>query len=321
MYRPDVVVLGTFVADLAFKAERLPIVGETLHGSGFAIGPGGKGSNQAIAAARAGAKVAMITRIGRDSFGEMARQAWFTDGVDTSQVATDDNAPTGAAFIFVSTKTGDNAIIIENGAAANISVVDVRAAEPIIASAKVFITQFEQPVAAAIEGLRIARRHGVTTVLNPAPAIAVDDAIYGLCDYVTPNETEATTLTGIDARNEEGALRAAESFLGRGARNALITLGSSGALLRGERGVHRVPAFAGMSVIDTTGAGDAFNGGLAVALAEGRSAADAVHFASAVAAISVQRPGTAPSMPARAEIDAFLASHGRSAPIAAKLAC
>ncbi|AMS43026.1 hypothetical protein AA2016_4109 [Aminobacter aminovorans] len=310
MDRADIVVLGTFVADLAFKAERLPVVGETLLGQGFAMGPGGKGSNQVIAAARAGARSAMITRVGQDSFGDMARQTWSRDGVDTSHVLIDEAAPTGAAFIFVSSRTGDNAIIIESGAAANLSPADVRAAEGLISGARVFVTQFEQPIETAIEGLRLARGHGVTTILNPAPALPVDDAIYVNCDFVTPNETEAATLTGIDTATDEGALQAAASLVRRGARNALITLGAKGALLHGEAGTHFVPAFKVTKVVDTTGAGDAFNGGFAVAIAEGRNPVDAVRFGAAVAALSVQKPGTAPSMPTRADIDAFIRANG-----------
>ncbi|GAA4111114.1 ribokinase [Aminobacter aganoensis] len=310
MDRADIVVLGTFVADLAFKAERLPVIGETLLGRGFAMGPGGKGSNQVIAAARAGARSAMITRVGQDAFGEMARQTWSGDGVNTSHVLIDETAPTGAAFIFVSSETGDNAIIIESGAAANLSAADVRAAAQLISGAKVFVTQFEQPIEAAIEGLRLARSHGVTTILNPAPALPVEASIYAHCDYVTPNETEAATLTGIDTTTEEGAVRAAARLVELGAANALITLGSKGALLHGAAGTHFVPAFRVAKVVDTTGAGDAFNGGFAVAIAEGRPPLEAIRFGSALAALSVQKPGTAPSMPTRAEIDAFLRAKG-----------
>ncbi|HHY49385.1 MAG TPA: ribokinase, partial [Alphaproteobacteria bacterium] len=156
----SVVVLGIFVVDLAFMAPRLPIMGETILGQGFKIGPGGKGSNQSIAAARAGGDVAIITRIGHDTFGEMARKAWAGDGIDATAVVEDESLPTGAAFIFVSTETGNNAIIVESGAASRLSVDDVRAAEPSIAKAKVFVTQFEQPIETAMEGLRLARRHG-----------------------------------------------------------------------------------------------------------------------------------------------------------------
>jgi ribokinase len=178
-----VVVLGIFVADLAFMAPRLPVMGETILGQGFRIGPGGKGSNQTVAAARAGGNVALITRVGRDPFGEIARKTWAADNVDTSAVIEDTQNPTGAAFIFVSTETGNNAIIVESGAAAKISPADVRGAERVFDGAKVFMTQFEQPIDAAMEGLRLARSRGVTTILNPAPAIPVtDQSIYGLCD-------------------------------------------------------------------------------------------------------------------------------------------
>jgi ribokinase len=302
----SVVVVGIFVADLAFMAPRLPVMGETILGQGFKSGPGGKGSNQAIAAARAGGDVAIVTRIGRDTFGAMARQAWAADGVAVSAVVEDAALPTGAAFIFVSTETGNNAIIVESGAAAQLSVGDVRAAEATIAGAKVFMTQFEQPIDTAMEGLRLARKHGVTTVLNPAPALPVDNAIYALCDFVTPNETEAAMLTGLPVGNEAEALIAAKDLVRRGAKNALITLGENGALLHGVDGTHRVPAFRVPKVVDTTGAGDAFGGGFAVALSEGSSPVEAVRFGCATAALSVQKPGTAPSMPRRAEIDALL---------------
>ncbi|WP_439600006.1 ribokinase [Devosia sp.] len=304
--RAPVAVLGIFVADLAFRAPRLPLMGETLLGQGFKDGPGGKGSNQAIAAARAGGDARMITRIGRDTFGDMAQKAWAADGIDTSAVAIDEELPTGAAFIFVSTETGNNAIIVESGAAAKLSPADVAAAEQAIAGSKVLVTQFEQPVETAIAGLALARKHGVITILNPAPALPVDDAIYALCDYVTPNETEAATLTGLKVETEADALLAAKEFVRRGAKNALITLGEKGALLHGEAGTHMVPAFRVEKVVETTGAGDAFNGGFAVALAEGQSPVDAIRFGCATAGLSVQKPGTAPSMPTRAEIEAML---------------
>lgn len=301
-----VVVLGVFVADLAFQAPRLPVIGETLLGEGFHIGPGGKGSNQSIAAGRAGGDVALITRIGRDAFAEIARSHWAAAGVDTSAVIEDPDSPTGAAFIFVSTATGDNAIIVESGAAAKLSPADIRAAEPLIAEAKVFMTQFEQPLDTAMEGLRLARSHGVVTVLNPAPALQIDDAMFPLCDYITPNETEAATLTGLPVGSEQEALAAADDLLRRGARNVLMTLGERGALLHGAAGTHRIPAFAVPKVVDTTGAGDAFGGGFAVAMAEGRQPVEAARFGCAVAALSVQKPGAAASMPGRDQIDALL---------------
>ena len=307
MAKPAVAVLGIFVADLAFKAKRLPVMGETILGEGFKDGPGGKGSNQVVAAARAGADARMITRIGRDTFGDMAQRTWAADGVNTSAVTIDEKLPTGAAFIFVSTETGNNAIIVESGAAATLSPADVAAAEPVIRDAKVLITQFEQPIETAMAGLRLARQHGAITILNPAPALPVDDTIFALCDYVTPNETEAATLTGLPVETEEQALAAAKALVAKGAKNAVITLGEKGALLHGAAGTVMVPAFKAPKVVDTTGAGDAFNGGFALALAEGKTPAEAVRFGCALAGLSVQKPGTAPAMPTRAEIDALLA--------------
>lgn len=298
----DIVVAGVFAVDLAFRADRLPVIGETLAGKGFKAGPGGKGSNQAIAAARAGGRVAMLSRIGSDTFGDMARAAWSEAGVIHDTVITDKEHPTGAAFIFVSALTGDNAIIIESGAAAHMSVQDVRDAESLIAGSRVFVVQLEQPLEIAVEGLKLARRHNVTTIFNPAPARELPADIYGLCDFITPNETEAEILTGIKTDDDGGAEEAAQRLLQLGARNVIMTLGKRGALLCNEDGARIFPAIA-TDVVDTTGAGDAFNAGLAVALAEGRSIEEGIAFATVTAGISVSRPGTASSMPTRAEID------------------
>jgi ribokinase len=300
-----VAILGIYVADLAFRASRLPRVGETIAGSGFAVGPGGKGSNQAVAAARAGARVTFISRIGRDSFGDTALSLWKTEGI-VPRVEQVPDAPTGAAFIYVQERTGENAIIVAPGAAALISAADVVAAADAIRGARVFMTQLEQPADAALRGLRIAREAGTLTVFNPAPALPFDDAVYPLCDYITPNEHEAATLTGLPVTNLDDARRAGDALLARGAGCALITLGAQGALLhRAGESVHVPPRNAGR-VLETTGAGDAFNGGFAAALAEGATPLEAARFATAVAAISVTRAGTAPSMPQRHEIDALL---------------
>src|SRR5688572_8925891 len=177
-----IAILGIFVADLAFRAGRLPRIGETIEGAGFKIGPGGKGSNQAVAAARAGGAVTCITRLGADEFGRLARDTWAADGIIAA--VTESAVPTGAAFIYVDTVTGDNAIIVVPSAASEISVADIDASADIIRSAGVFLTQLEQPAAAARRGLEIARAAGVITILNPAPAPAqpLDDSIYALCD-------------------------------------------------------------------------------------------------------------------------------------------
>ncbi len=304
---PLISILGIFVADLSFRAKRLPVMGETILGEGFAMGPGGKGSNQAVAAARAGGKVSFITCVGKDAFAEIAVKTWATDGIDTSQVSVSQDRPTGAAFIFVSSETGNNAIIVESGAAATITPAMVEKAEATIAASRVFITQLEQPIAAARRGLEIARQHGVTTIFNPAPAAPVDPAMLALCDYVTPNETEAAELTGQPVKTIDDARRAAAVLLRLGARAAVITLGEQGVLLHDASQSVLVPAFV-MKVVETTGAGDAFNGGFAVAIAEGKSPLEAARFGNAVAGLSVTRAGTAPSMPHRAEIDSLLAT-------------
>lgn len=302
----DIVVLGIFAADLVFQADRLPTIGETLLGRSFSIGSGGKGSNQAIAAARAGGKVGLITRIGADTFGDLARSAWQAEGVITDAVSTDAGQATGAAFIFVSAATGDNAIIVTPGAAGRIGAADIAAAGSMIAGARIFMTQLEQPVEAALAGLEAARQAGVVTIFNPAPAMAVPDKIWHFCDWTTPNETEAAALSGVAVDSVDSALDAADALVRHGVRNVLITLGEKGALLSGEAGSAVFPPLADATVVDTTGAGDAFNAGLAVALAEGRSAEDAIRFATAVAGLSVGRPGTAASMPTRTEIEAAL---------------
>jgi ribokinase len=301
-----VAILGIFVADLAFRAGRMPGIGETISGSGFKLGPGGKGSNQSVAAARAGAAVTFISRIGKDDFGRIARSTWEAEGI-AAQVAESADEPTGAAFIYVNEKNGENAIIVVPGAAAGITPADIDAAGDAIKNAAVFVTQLEQPLAAAKRGLEIARAAGVTTIFNPAPAEPVPDDIYPLCDFVTPNEHEATLLVGAPVRNVEEARRAGDIFLAKGAGAALITLGEKGALLHRAGQSTHVPAFDAGMAVETAGAGDAFNGAFAAALARGLEAEMAVRFACAAAGISVTRHGTAPSMPRLAEIEALLA--------------
>jgi ribokinase len=304
--KDGVAVLGIYVADLAFRAAHMPGMGQTIAGSGFAMGPGGKGSNQAVAAARAGAKVSFITALGYDPFADNALALWQGEGIVpcVRQIA---DQPTGAAFIFLQEATGDNAIIVVPGAAGQIGVGDVEAARAQIEGAAVFVTQLEQPVPAARRGLEIAHAAGVITVFNPAPALTFDDAIYPLCDYITPNEHEAALLTGLPVTTLDEARAAADVFLARGVKCALITLGAQGALLHSAAGSEFIAAFYAGPVAETTGAGDAFNGGFATALAEGKTPREAARFAAALAAISVTRRGTAPAMPQRAEIDALLA--------------
>ena len=299
-----VLVLGVFVADTAYRASRMPKMGETILGNSFVLGPGGKGSNQAVAAGNLGADVTIITRLADDDFGKMAKQTWQNANVKGS-IKYSTNSYTGAAFIFIDDKTGDNAIIIAPGAASEISLSDIHDNSEIISSTDVFLTQLEQPIEVAQEGLKVAKENNKITILNPAPAAKLPKEIFGLCDFITPNETETEALTGLPVRNEKEAENAAKVLNDLGVKTPIITMGEQGAFLY-EHGL--VPAFNAGKVVETTGAGDAFNGGFAVALSEGKSALEAVKFGCATASISVTRAGTAPSMPARDEVEEILST-------------
>ncbi|MFL2766541.1 MAG: ribokinase [Rhodobacteraceae bacterium] len=299
-----VLVLGVFVADTAYRASRMPKMGETILGNSFVLGPGGKGSNQAVAAGNLGADVTIITRLADDDFGKMAKQTWQNANVKGS-IKYSTNSYTGAAFIFIDDKTGDNAIIIAPGAASEISLSDIHDNSEIISSTDVFLTQLEQPIEVAQEALKVAKENNKITILNPAPAARLPKEIFGLCDFITPNETETEALTGLPVRNEKEAENAAKVLNDLGVKTPIITMGEQGAFLY-EHGL--VPAFNAGKVVETTGAGDAFNGGFAVALSEGKSALEAVKFGCATASISVTRAGTAPSMPARDEVEEILST-------------
>ena len=328
-----IVILGVFVADTAFRAARQPRLGETILGEGFTLGPGGKGSNQAVAAARAGGRAHIVTRLGQDAFADLALATWEKAGV-VAHVERSPGSYTGAAYIFLESGTGQNAIIVAPGAAGLISEADVDGWADLIRSASVFVTQLEQPLPAAIRALQVAREAGVTTILNPAPAAVLPEGTLALCDWVTPNESEAEALTGVavtDAVTAEAAARRlvamgaggaprglarglagglaggpSERSPGRSPGGVVVTLGAQGALLLHEGVATAFPVVRAGAVVDTTGAGDAFNGGFAVALSEGRAPAEAVRFGIATAGLSVTREGTAPAMPSRAEIDALL---------------
>lgn len=301
----SVVILGVFVADAAYRANRQPNMGETILGSSFALGPGGKGSNQAVAASRCGAKVSFITRLGNDAFSDMAFKLYETEKIST-HIEQLEESYTGSAYIFIDDSTGNNAIIVCPGAASTISPEFVDSARSVIEAADVFITQLEQPSDAAYRALDIAKQSGVITILNTAPAEPIPDAIFQLCDYVTPNETEVERYTGIHVVTIEDARMAGDALLKKGVGTALITLGEQGALLHNQDQSVHIPSVQFGDVVETTGAGDAFNGGFATALAQGQTPVDAAHFACAVAGISVTRAGTAPAMPTRSEVDAVL---------------
>jgi ribokinase len=302
-----ITVLGSFVADLAFRTKKVPAWGETLLGSDFKLGPGGKGSNQAVAAARLGGRVSFISKLGRDTFGNLARKTYQDEGIDSRFVFETTDYPTGAATIILDEVTGENAIIVVPGACFQVTPAEIDHARTVIQESAIFLTQLELQIPSVIHGLKLAHSLGVATILNPAPGLALPENIFNYCDYLTPNETEAAALTGLPVTKLSEAERAADALLSRGARNIVVTLGAQGALVKNSTLTKLVPAIDAGPVVETTGAGDAFNGGFAIALSEGRDIVAATQFGCAVAGISVTRHGTAPAMPHRTEVESLLA--------------
>lgn len=303
--RPKIFVVGIYAADLVFTGSRMPAPGETVTASAFMRGHGGKGSNQAVAAAKAGADVAFFTFLGDDAFGEDAAELWRSENVRNKAVVIKGQA-TGAAGIFVNAQTGGNAITVFPGASVLMRPGDLDRVAADIAAADVFVVQLEQPVEVARRGLEIARAHQVTTILNPAPAVSLPDEVFALCDYIVPNETEAGLLAGLAVESPEDAEAAARVLLHKGARNVIVTLGDKGALYCSASETFMLPSVQVGACIDTTGAGDGFTAGLAVGLGKGLHWRDAMNFAATLAGISVTRHGAAASMPTLAEIEAIL---------------
>jgi len=302
-------ILGIYVADLVFFGKKIPVEGETILGNNFVIGPGGKGSNQAVAAAKAGVKTYFISKIGDDQFGSMARKIYEEAGVDYSKVIISSEHSTGAAGIFVDQQSGKNAINVVAGAAGALTTDDIDQAADVIKNSQVFLTQLEVPKEVVFYALKIAKENNVTTVLNPAPATLIDKEIFPLIDYFTPNETEAGFYVNHKVEDEEDAKKASDKLLQLGIKNIIITLGEKGAFFANDRENFHVPVVdLNNPVLDTTGAGDAFNGGFAVALTENEkyNIKDAIKFASATAGLSTTKIGTANSMPSRDEIDKLL---------------
>ena len=304
----NVTVLGLFCADLITRTERMPAWGETLHGRGFSLMAGGKGSNQAVAAACQNAAVTFISRLGDDAFAPLARDLYARVGIDTTHVGLDATAGTGTATILVDDARGDNAIVIDPGACARLTREHIDAAAAAITAADIFICQLELPLALCEHGINVARRAGVPVILNPAPASPLPATFFEGIDYLTPNESEAATLVGHAVETDTEIAGAAATLRGWGVHNVLITLGERGVYIDGDgfRGI--IPAVDAGPVVDTIGAGDAFNGALAAALADGEALPDAAQRACVTAGISVTRAGAAPSLPARAEVDAAFTS-------------
>lgn len=296
-----IVVLGSSNTDLVVRAERMPQPGETLLGERFMMTAGGKGANQAVAIARLGGDVTFIAKVGRDMFGDKAVENYEREGIDTRTILRDDEAPSGIALITVDAKA-ENSIVVAGGANNNLSTADIETLRAEIESAQYLLMQLETPVEAVAYAAAIARKAGVKVILNPAPAAELPAELLEGLYMITPNRTEAQMLTGIGITDRESAERAAKALVAKGIANVVVTLGSQGALtFDGERFDH-IPALK-VAAVDTTAAGDTFNGAMCVALAEGRPLADAVRFASRASAIAVTRLGAQASIPYRAELD------------------
>ncbi|MHB8969089.1 MAG: ribokinase [Pirellulaceae bacterium] len=301
-----IVVVGSSNTDMILQMEHIPRPGETILGGKFLMAAGGKGANQAVAAARAGGQVTFLARVGRDMFGRQAIDGFRQDGIDVRHVLEDDQAPSGVALIFVAAD-GENSIGVASGANLCLSPADVQRAADVIAGADVLVMQLETPLETVRAAAAIAAAHHVPVILNPAPAQPLDDALLRMVSVLTPNESEAELLTGVCVADEEAASRAAAHLLARGVQQVIVTLGSRGAWVSAPQFQGHLPAFP-VKAVDTTAAGDVFNGALAVALSEGRSLEQCVHFASAAAALSVTKLGAQPSAPRRPEIESMLAS-------------
>jgi ribokinase len=302
-----VVVVGSSNTDMIIKLDRLPRPGETVLGGEFSTAAGGKGANQAVAAARAGGDVTFVARLGDDVFGRVAIERFKAEGIDVRHVRADPGAPSGVALIFVD-RHGENSIAVASGANARLTPADVRAADEVIRTADILVTQLETPVETVRAAVELARQHGVPVLLNPAPARTLDEGLLGHVSVVTPNETEAALLTGIEVSSVADAEAAALKLAAMGIPQVVVTLGSRGAFVFDTDHGELVPGFA-VEAVDTTGAGDVFTGALAVALANGSNVVDAVRLANAAAALSVTKLGAQPSAPARAEIEEFLRRH------------
>ncbi len=299
-----IVVVGSSNTDMIVKVPHLPKPGETILGGAFSTAAGGKGANQAVAAARAGGKVSFVARVGDDLFGRQAVLGFKKDAINVRHVVKDKKAPSGVAMIYVAAD-GENTIAVASGANANLSPGDAKAARETIASAKVIIMQLETSMETvrAVAGMAAAKK--IPLILNPAPARPLDDDLLNKITVITPNETEAELLTGIKVIDDAGAEAAARALLAKGVKTVVITLGAKGAYIFSEKFAGLVPSFK-VKVVDTTGAGDVFNGALAVALAEGQPLERAVRFANAAGALAVTKMGAQPSAPRRAEIEKML---------------
>jgi ribokinase len=302
--KPKILVIGSSNTDMIVKVPQIPQPGQTVLGGEFVTAAGGKGANQAVGAARAGGDVTLIARIGDDMFGKRALEGFQKDGVNVDHVVRDAQSPSGVALIFVQAG-GQNIIAVAPGANAKLSPADVHRSVAAFSGASALLMQLETPLSTVTDAAELAAHHHVPVILNPAPALALPNDLLQRVSILTPNEAEASALSGIEVHDEASAAQAAEKLRHRGVATVIITLGALGAFVEGAKVHQLVPGFK-VKAVDTTAAGDVFNGALAVALGEGKPMLEAVHFANAAAAISVTRLGAQPSAPSRLEIDRFL---------------
>lgn len=296
-----IAVIGSYGVGLSMRVPRMPDAGETLTGGTFEAGPGGKGSNQAIGAARLGADVRFLTAIGADDYGRAARELWADEGVDASRVVEFIDAPTMAGFIMVE-PSGENRIAIAPGALDRLSESDVETFRDEIAQADVVLVSMEIPIDAVVAALRIGRELGVTTILNPAPAQPLPDDALKNVDIITPNQTEARVILGADDATTSDA-EVAKAIADRVDAAVIMTRGSEGAIVIENGTMQEIAAVRASHVVDTTGAGDAFNAALAVGVAEGHPLADAAAFAARAGAFAVATDGVVPALPRRQDLN------------------
>ena len=292
----DISVLGIFVADISFSGPKIPAIGETILGNKYNVGPGGKGCNQAVAIARLGAKVNFISKIGKDSYGELALNTLTKNKINTESVIQDENLQTGVAGILVDKNSGKNAINVIVGAPSTLKVAEIDKYIDIIKNSKIFLTQLEVPKDVTLHCLKIAKENGCLTILNPAPASEISKEFYKNIDYFTPNETEAEFYTGIKITNEKEAKLAADKLINLGIKKVIITLGEKGLFYSDGKEEISLKANA-VKAIDTTGAGDAFNGGLAFGLSKEKPIKECLELANKVAGISTTKLGAGDAMP------------------------
>ncbi len=298
-----ILVVGSSNTDMVIKARHLPRPGETILGGSFFMNPGGKGANQAVTIARLGGQVTFICKTGSDIFGHQSQQLFEEEGINTSYIFSDSEHPSGVALITVD-ENAENCIVVASGANANLLPSDLNKADEAIAEADLILMQLEIPMETVEYVAEQGHRLGKKVILNPAPAHPLSPSLLKHLYMITPNETEAEMISGIKITDEASAIEAAKVLVGMGVQNVIITLGSKGALAYCDKNVEMVPALK-VEAVDTTAAGDVFNGALTVALSEGRSLPEAVRFACKASAISVTRVGAQSSVPYRNEVDIF----------------